>query len=212
MSASDAQFLKNEQSVFQFTAEKFKEWGLTPNRKTVRLHMEFVPTACPHRSMVLHTGWNPITQGRPTQAIMNKLKDYFIKQIKNYMNNGNSSSTVVKSGKSSSASTPATRPVSGSWKKNQHGTWYKAESATFTCGNSPIASRVGSPFVDDRIFGYWFQPGGYTPYDEVCLQSNHVWIGYNWQGVRYYLPIRTWNGQPPNSSSYSVGNMWGSIS
>nr|ASM62152.1 CHAP-amidase fusion protein [synthetic construct] len=48
MSASDAQFLKNEQAVFQFTAEKFKEWGLTPNRKTVRLHMEFVPTACPH--------------------------------------------------------------------------------------------------------------------------------------------------------------------
>src|SRR5699024_5277749 len=85
MSASDAQFLKNEQAVFQFTAEKFKEWGLTPNRKTVRLHMEFVPTACPHRSMVLHTGFNPVTQGRPSQATMNKLKDYFIKQIKNYM-------------------------------------------------------------------------------------------------------------------------------
>lgn len=208
MSASDAQFLKNEQAVFQFTAEKFKEWGLTPNRKTVRLHMEFVPTACPHRSMVLHTGFNPVTQGRPSKAIMNKLKDYFIKQIKNYMNNGTSSSTVVKKGKTSSASTPATRPVTGSWKKNQYGTWYKPESATFINGNQPIVTRIGSPFLNAPVGGNL--PAGATiVYDEVCIQAGHIWIGYNaYNGNRVYCPVRTCQGVPPNQVP---GVAWGTF-
>lgn len=209
MSASDAQFLKNEQTTFQFIADKFKAWGLTPNRNSVRLHDEFTYTACPHRSYRLHTGVDPVTQGRPSQATRNKMKDYFIKQIKNHMNNGTSSSTVVKSNKTSSASTPATRPVSGGWKKNKHNTWYKAEKATFTCGNTAIATRIGSPFRSAKL-GYWFQPGGYTNYDEICLQDGHLWIGYNWKGQRYYLPIRTWNGKAPGNG-YSVGKMWGSV-
>ncbi|RIL34311.1 autolysin, partial [Staphylococcus gallinarum] len=70
------------------------------------------------------------------------------------------------------------------------GTWYKAESATFTNGNQPIITRVDSPFTSAQ-FGYNFQPGGYVNYDEVCLQDGHVWVGYNWNGYRYYLPIRT---------------------
>lgn len=208
MSASDAQFLKNEQAVFQFTAEKFKEWGIKPNRNTVRLHMEFVYTACPHRSLRLHTGFDPVKQGRPNQATMNKMKDYFIKQIKNYMDKGVSTSTVVKTNKQSSASTPATRPVSGGWKKNQYGTWYKPEKATFTCGGTAIAARVGSPFTSAKL-GYWFQPGGYVNYDEVCIQDGYVWIGYTWKGVRYYLPVRTAKGTPPG---HSVGTAWGTFS
>lgn len=209
MSASDAQFLKNEQTTFQFLADKFKEWGIKPNRNSVRLHMEFVFTACPHRSLRLHTGFDPVTQGRPSQAIMNKMKDYFIKQIKNYMDSGVSTSTVVKTNKQSSASTPATRPMSGGWKKNTHGTYYKPENATFTCGNSAIATRVGSPFRSAPL-GYWFQPGGYVNYDEVCLQDGHVWIGYDWKGTRYYMPVRTFNGvAPPN---HGVGDAWGKFS
>ncbi|MGI4657292.1 SH3 domain-containing protein, partial [Klebsiella pneumoniae] len=184
----------------------FKEWGLTPNRKTVRLHMEFVPTACPHRSMVLHTGFNPVTQGRPSQAIMNKLKDYFIKQIKNYMDKGTSSSTVVKDGKTSSASTPATRPVTGSWKKNQYGTWYKPENATFVNGNQPIVTRIGSPFLNAPVGGNL--PAGATiVYDEVCIQAGHIWIGYNaYNGNRVYCTVRTCQGVPPNQKP---GVAWG---
>lgn len=34
-----------------------------------------------------------------------------------------------------------------------------------------------------------FQPGGWCEYDEVMLQDGHVWIGYDWRGQRYYLPI-----------------------
>ena len=70
---------------------------------------------------------------------------------------------------------------------------------------------MGSPFTTAQ-FGYNFQPGGYVNYDEVCLQDGHVWVGYNWNGYRYYLPIRTWNGASPNSSSYGLGDLWGVIS
>ena len=47
-------------------------------------------------------------------------------------------------------------------------------------------------------------------YDEVILQDSHVWIGYDWKGQRYYLPIREWNGvAPPNQG---LGDLWGTIS
>ncbi|QER29564.1 staphylokinase domain-containing protein [Staphylococcus aureus] len=58
--------------------------------------------------------------------------------------------------------------------------------------------------------GYQFQPGGYCDYTEVMLQDGHVWVGYTWEGQRYYLPIRTWNGSaPPNQI---LGDLWGEIS
>ena len=81
------------------------------------------------------------------------------------------------------------------------------ESATFTCGGSPILARIDAPSLQARE-GYWFQPGGYVTYDEVCLRDNFIWIGYTWKGVRYYLPIRTAKGTPPN---HIVGPLWGTI-
>ncbi|ENZ5586012.1 N-acetylmuramoyl-L-alanine amidase, partial [Enterococcus faecalis] len=77
MGANDADFLANEQMTFKQIAEDMKFWGMQPNRDTVRLHKEFVPTACPHRSWELH--------GKETNAV----KDYFISQIKKYMGNPN---------------------------------------------------------------------------------------------------------------------------
>lgn len=77
MGASDTDFLANEQMTFKQVAEDMNFWGMQPNRDTVRLHKEFVPTACPHRSWELH--------GEETNAV----KDYFISQIKKYMGNPN---------------------------------------------------------------------------------------------------------------------------
>lgn len=206
MSASDAQFLKNEQASFQHAAEKLKKWKLQANRNTVRLHMEFVPTACPHRSMALHTGWDPVKKGRPSDATINKLKDYFIKQIRSYMDGKVPTATVAKS---SPASSNTKSTVAGAWKRNNYGTYYMTEKARFTNGNQPIIARTTGPFRSCPV-AYNFQSGGWCDYDEVLLQDNHVWIGYTWQGKRYYLPIRTWNGvAPPN---HSVGDLWGAIS
>ena len=67
--ASDKVFLANEQAAFQEAARMLKKWGLPANRNTVRIHMEFSPTSCPHRSMKLHTGWDPVTQGVPSRTL-----------------------------------------------------------------------------------------------------------------------------------------------
>ncbi|MFJ1815091.1 SH3 domain-containing protein [Staphylococcus saprophyticus] len=205
--ASDKVFLANEQASFQEAARLLNKWGLKANRNTIRLHMEFSQTSCPHRSMKLHTGFDPVTQGVPSQAIKLKLKNYFIKQIRAYQAGKIPTATVAK-GTSASSNTKST--VAGAWKRNSHGTWYMSEKAVFTNGNSPIAVRTVGPFRSCP-YAYDFQPGGYTPtYKEVMLQDGHVWISYDWQGKTYYLPIRTWNGvAPPN---HGVGPLWGTIS
>src|SRR5699024_2891754 len=206
MSASDAQFLKNEQAVFQHAASKLKKWKLPANRNTVRLHMEYVPTACPHSSMELHTGWDPVKQGRPNQATINKLKDYFIKQIRAYMNGKVPTATIAK-GTSSASNTKST--VAGAWKRNSYGTWYMSEKARFTNGSQPIMVRTVGPFRSCP-YAYDFQPGGWCDYTSVLLQDNHVWLEYKWKNKLYYIPIRTWDGTPP--PGHSVGSLWGTIS
>lgn len=67
-------FKRSEQECFKQVAEDMKYYGLTPNRDTVRLHQEVFATACPHRSYDIH--------GKSVNAV----KDYFISQIKKYMN------------------------------------------------------------------------------------------------------------------------------
>ena len=204
--ASDKVFLANEQAAFQESARLLDKWGLKANRNTIRLHMEFSQTSCPHRSMKLHTGFDPVTQGVPSQAIKLKLKDYFIKQIRAYQAGKVPTATV--SNKTSSASNTKST-VAGAWKRNSYGTWYMSEKARFTNGSQSIMVRTTGPFRSCP-YAYDFQPGGWCDYDEVMLQDAHVWIGYDWKGKRYYLPIRTWNGSnPPN---HSVGSLWGTIS
>ncbi|MDN0187773.1 SH3 domain-containing protein [Staphylococcus arlettae] len=204
--ASDKVFLANEQTAFQEAARLLNKWGLKANRNTIRLHMEFSQTSCPHRSMKLHTGFDPVTQGVPSQAIKLKLKDYFIKQIRAYQAGKVPTATV--SNKTSSASNTKST-VAGAWKRNSYGTWYMSEKARFTNGSQPIMVRTTGPFRSCP-YAYDFQPGGWCDYDEVMLQDSLVWIGYTWKNKRYYLPIRNWDGTPP--PRHSVGQLWGTIS
>ncbi|WP_145471252.1 SH3 domain-containing protein [Staphylococcus pettenkoferi] len=203
--ASDKVFLANEQAAFQEAARLLNKWGLKANRNTCRLHMEFSQTSCPHRSMKLHTGFDPVTQGVPSQAIKLKLKDYFIKQIRAYQAGKVPTATVSKN-TSSASNTQST--VAGAWKRNSYGTWYMSEKARFTNGSQPIMARTVGPFRSCP-HAYNFQPGGWCDYDEVMLQDSLVWVGYTWQNKRYYLPIRTWNGVAP--PHHGVGTLWGSI-
>lgn len=202
-SASDKEFLDNEQAVFQEAARMLKKWKLPVNRDTVRLHNEFSPTQCPHRSMALHAGYTS-TQRAP-QDIVNKTKDYFISQIKQYYNGEiPKGSTVIN--KPTSNNKPATNT---GWQQNEHNTWYMSEQATFKVGSEPIAVHMIGPFVNLAISG-WLQPGESIKYDEVMLQDGHVWVGYDSFNGRRYLPIRTWNGvAPPNQG---LGSLWGTIS
>ena len=204
--ASDKVFLANEQASFQEAARLLNKWGLKANRNTIRLHMEFSQTSCPHRSMKLHTGFDPVTQGVPSQATQLKLKDYFIKQIRAYQAGKVPTATVSKS---TSASSNTKSTVAGAWKRNSYGTWYMSEKARFTNGSQPIMVRTTGPFRSCP-YAYDFQPGGWCDYTSVLLQDNHVWLEYKWKNKLYYIPIRTWDGTPP--PRHSVGKLWGVIS
>lgn len=209
MSASDKEFLQNEQAVLQFTADKMKKWKMKPTRNTVRLHLEYVPTACPHRSLKIHTGWDPEKQGKPPEKIILKLKDYFIKQLRAYINGEIPTATISNDTPSSSSSNSNGATTAGAWKRNSYGTYYHNERARFTNGNAPITVRTTGPFRTCPV-AYSFQPFGWADYNEVLLQDYHVWVAYNWNNGRFYLPIRTWNGgRPPN---HLIGNLWGTIS
>lgn len=76
-----AQFLRNEQAVLDDVAKYMKQWGLTPNRDTVKLHRELSATSCPRRSVELHGG------------TLESCRDYFIKELQKRLGNSNNSST-----------------------------------------------------------------------------------------------------------------------
>ncbi len=69
MSASDQDFIANEDMTLMQATEDLLFYGLSINWDTVRLHHEFVSTACPHRSLELH--------GNSTAS----LKKYFIERM-----------------------------------------------------------------------------------------------------------------------------------
>ena len=66
MKVSDEEFIENEDMTLMQATEDLLYYGLPITTDTVRLHHEFVPTSCPHRSLSLHGG--------TTESV----KDYFV--------------------------------------------------------------------------------------------------------------------------------------
>lgn len=77
MKVSDEEFLKNEDMTLMQATEDLIYYGLPINTQTVRLHHEFVPTTCPHRSMELH--------GNSTESV----KEYFVNRMRYFATLGN---------------------------------------------------------------------------------------------------------------------------
>jgi N-acetylmuramoyl-L-alanine amidase CwlA len=77
-------FKQSEELALQWCAEKCKQYGITPNENTIRLHQEVFATDCPHRSVEIHGG-------------AAQTKAYFINRIKELMN-GNQSTTTDQEG------------------------------------------------------------------------------------------------------------------
>ena len=76
MSASDADFLANEDMTLMQATEDLLFYGLPINGNTVRVHHEYVQTSCPHRSMALH--------GNTTASV----KAYFIQRMQYFASLG----------------------------------------------------------------------------------------------------------------------------
>lgn len=226
MSASNKDFMANEQATFKKAAADLLYYGLPVNRDTVMLHCQFVPTACPHRSMAIHTGFDPIKQGAAPASIVNQLKDYFIQEIKKYYNN-----PALKAGAPASNDVPdrntipteqdkndfnkeSGNKVGNGWRKNKHNILWKPETATFTC--KALNSEGKRSFIYTRYHGPWtgweiagqLQYGQSVNYDEVYDFDGYIWIAWTVNsGARVYMPIGFSNG---NGSR--VGDAWGSFS
>lgn len=56
MKVSGEEFIENEDITLMQATEDLLYYGLPITKETVRLHHEFVPTSCPHRSLALHGG------------------------------------------------------------------------------------------------------------------------------------------------------------
>ena len=69
MKVSDEEFLQNEDMTLMQATEDLLFYDLPINTDTVRLHHEFVPTSCPHRSLALHGG--------TTESV----KNYFVERM-----------------------------------------------------------------------------------------------------------------------------------
>ena len=69
MKVTDEEFLENEEMTLMQATEDLLYYGLPITTDTVRLHHEFVPTSCPHRSLALHGG--------TTESV----KDYFVRRM-----------------------------------------------------------------------------------------------------------------------------------
>lgn len=77
-------FKANEEKALQLAAQKCRQYGITPSASTIMLHQEVFATACPHRSVEIHSG-------------AAQTKAYFINRIKELMN-GNQSTTTDQEG------------------------------------------------------------------------------------------------------------------
>jgi gametolysin len=76
MKASDEEFIENEDMTLMQATEDLLYYGLPITTDTVRLHHEFVPTSCPHRSLALHGG--------TTESV----KDYFVLRMNEFAHLG----------------------------------------------------------------------------------------------------------------------------
>ena len=72
MKVTDEEFLQNEDITLLQATEDLLYYGLAITTDTVRLHHEFVPTSCPHRSLALHGG--------TTESV----KDYFVMRMNEF--------------------------------------------------------------------------------------------------------------------------------
>lgn len=72
MKVTDEEFLQNEDITLMQATEDLLYYGLPITTDTVRLHHEFVPTSCPHRSLALHGG--------TTESV----KDYFVLRMNEF--------------------------------------------------------------------------------------------------------------------------------
>ena len=167
-------FLASEKNAFIIASKVLKQNGLTPNRSTVRLHSEFSATECPKRSMIEHCGYDS-TYAQP-EAVKNKLKDYFIAQIKAV---SGTSTSPAKPSKPAPSKPTSSKPSAGK---------LKAQKGTFTA-NTTVAIKYTPKVSATQVAK--LTPGESVIYDGYIESDNYIWVRYLRSNGKYaYTCVR----------------------
>lgn len=178
MSASDKDFLANEDMTLMQATEDLLFYGLPINTSTVRLHHEFVPTSCPHRSMALHGGTTAST------------KAYFIQRMQHFAKLGKTVNEMLKNQSNVSSATPTKKSAKPTGK-------FKIETINREKGEFAVRlSDINSPDgVKEVLFPVWTTDGG---------QDDLVWYGGVKQPNGTYLLVTNIGKHKNNTSEYNV--------
>lgn len=167
LSATDAQFLQNEEVVMLQAAEDLMYYKLPINHTTVMLHRDFSSTTCPYRSWDLHVGRNAPN----TAANRQKMRQYFIDRIKYW--------TKVLNGEIAipGTVTPPTVP-NDTPKAPDNSMGYKITPQTRRVGNW-IANQRTAPSTAGKITfeleaNFYFEVKGYV--HGQSINGNDIWF------------------------------------
>lgn len=138
-SATDAEFIENENMVLRQMAEDMTYYGDTPSYSNIKFHNEFSSTSCPARSLALHGGYN------------DSLRDYVIAKIKYYQSLGSTVQEMLQD-----------KPVESGWKRNSIGWWYVNSD-----GSYPTDSwqKINGIYYSFDASGYMRSNDWYKEYD-----------------------------------------------
>ena len=127
MKVTDEEFLQNEDITLMQATEDLLYYGLPITTDTVRLHHEFVPTSCPHRSLALHGG--------TTESV----KDYFVTRMTEFAELGSTVEEMlaaIGSGTEENDDMPNNEEITPGEEK-------------------PSAKKTNEDIADEVILGLW---------------------------------------------------------
>lgn len=171
LSASDRDFLENENMVLRQMAEDMTYYGDTPNYDNIKFHNEFSSTSCPARSLELHGGYN------------DTLREYVISKIKYYQSLG---STVQEMLSNEGGQQEG-------WKKNASGWWYVNADGSYPSSKWEKVDGVWYYFNSDGYMkantwhkssdGNWYYllPDGSMATGWVSISNK--WYYFNEEGI-----------------------------
>lgn len=125
MKVSDEEFLENEDITLMQATEDLLYYGLPITTDTVRLHHEFVPTSCPHRSLALHGG--------TTESV----KEYFVIRMNEFAELGSTVEEML---------------AANERKRTDR---LDSEKEIFELNNHQTIEKTNDAIADEIILGLW---------------------------------------------------------
>ena len=142
MKASDEEFIENEDVTLMQATEDLLYYGLPITTDTVRLHHEFVPTTCPHRSLALHGG--------TTESV----KEYFVIRMNEFAELGSTVEEMLSGIENETEDNENTPNNEELISKEESEKMTNTEEPTHE-EEKPLIEKTNEDIADEVILGLW---------------------------------------------------------